>query len=94
MHNMRIRMQKLQDENMRQRNAQEREKRIEQRRANEFYNSERRIRAQNPEGGLRFNNIPQMLNEEASTSRMSDFSFQRQGGESTTSSIFRFGKAN
>ena len=94
MHNMRIKMQKLQDENMRQRNAQEREKRLGQRRANEFYNSERRIRAQNPEGGLRFNNIPQMLNEEAGTSRMSDFSFQRQGGEATTSSIFRFGKAN
>ncbi len=94
MHNMRIRMQRLQDENMRQRNAQEREKRLGQRRANKFYNSERRIRAQNPEGGLRFNNIPQMLNEEASTSTMNNFSFQRQGGEATTSSIFRFGKAN
>jgi hypothetical protein len=94
MHNMRIRMQKLQDENMRQRNAQEREKRLGQRRANEFYNSERRIRAQNPEGGLRFNNIPQMLSDDASTSRMNNFSFQKQGGEATTSSIFRFGKAN
>jgi hypothetical protein len=94
MHNMRIRMQKLQDENMRQRNAQDREKRLGQRRANEFYNSERRIRAQNPEGGLRFNNMPQMLNEDAGTSRMNNFSFQKQGGEATTSSIFKFGKAN
>jgi hypothetical protein len=94
LHNMRIRMQKLQDENMRQRNAQEREKRLGQRRANEFYNSERRIRAQNPEEVFRFNNIPQRLNEEASTSTMNSFSFQRQGGEATTSSIFRFGKAN
>jgi hypothetical protein len=94
MHIMKIRMQKLQDENMRQRNAQDREKRLGQRRANEFYNSERRIRAQNPEGGLRFNNIPQMLNEDAGTSRMNNFSFQKQGGETTTSSIFRFGKAN
>ncbi len=93
MHNMRIRMQKLQDENMRQRNAQEREKRLGQRRANEFYNSEHRIRAQNPEEMLRFNNIPQ-LNEEASTSTRNNFSFQRKGGEATTSSIFRFGKAN
>jgi hypothetical protein len=94
MHNMRIRMQKLQDENMRQRNAQEREKRLGQRKTNEFYNSERRIRAQNPEGRFRFNNIPQMLNEEASTSRMNNFSFQRQENEATTSSIFRFGKTN
>jgi hypothetical protein len=93
MQNMTIRMQKLQDENMRHRNAQEREKRLGQRRANEFYNSESRIRAQNTEGGLRFNNIPQMLSE-ASTSRMNNFSFQRQGEEATTSSIFRFGKAN
>jgi hypothetical protein len=94
MHNMKIRMQKLQDENMRQRNAHEREKRLGQRRTNEFYNSERRIRAQNPEGRLRFNNMPQMLNEEASTSRMNGFSFQRQENEATTSSIFRFGKQN
>jgi hypothetical protein len=94
MHNMKIRMQKLQDENMRQRNAQDREKRLGQRRANEFYNSERRIRAQNPEGRLRFNNMPQMLNKDAGTSRMTNFSFQKQGGEATTSSIFRFGKAN
>jgi hypothetical protein len=94
MHNMKIRMQKLQDENMRQRNAHEREKRLGQRRTNEFYNSERRIRAQNPEGRLRFNNMPQMLNEEASTSRMNGFSFQRQESEATTSSIFRFGKQN
>jgi hypothetical protein len=35
-----------------------------------------------------------MLNEEASTSRMNGFSFQRQENEATTSSIFRFGKAN
>jgi hypothetical protein len=35
-----------------------------------------------------------MINEEASTSRMSGFSFQRQESEATTSSIFRFGKAN
>ena len=91
---MKIRMQKLQDENMRQRNAHEREKRLGQRRTNEFYNSERRIRAQNPEGRLRFNNMPQMLNEEASTSRMNVFSFQRQESEATTSSIFRFGKQN
>ncbi len=81
MHNMRIRMQKLQDENMRQRNAQEREKRLGQRRANEFYNSERRIRAQNPEGGLRFNNIPQMLNEEANTSTMNNFTASRDKEE-------------
>jgi hypothetical protein len=94
MHNMKIRMQKLQDENMRQRNAHEREKRLGQRKTNEFYNSERRIRAQNPEGRLRFNNMPQMLNEEASTSRMNGFSFQRQENEATTSSIFRFGKTN
>ncbi len=39
MHNMKIRMQKLQDENMRQRNAHEREKRLGQRRTNEFYNT-------------------------------------------------------
>jgi hypothetical protein len=94
MHNMKIRMQKLQDENMRQRNAHEREKRLGQRKTNEFYNSERRIRAQHPEGRFRFNNIPQMLNEEASTSRMNSFSFQKQENEATTSSIFRFGKAN
>jgi hypothetical protein len=94
MHNMRMRMQKLQDENMRQRNAQDREKRLGQRRANEFYNSERRIRAQNPEGGLRFNNMPQMLNEDAGTLRMNNFSFQKQGGEAQTSSIFKFGKTN
>ncbi len=94
MHNMKIRMQKLQDENMRKRNAHEREKRLGQRKTNEFYNSERRIRAQNPEGRFRFNSLPQMLNEEASTSRMNNFSFQRQENEATTSSIFRFGKAN
>jgi hypothetical protein len=94
LHNMRIRMQKLQDENMRQRNAQEREKRLGQRRANEFYNSERRIEAQNPEEVFRFNNLPQRLNEEASTSTMNNFSLQRQRGEATTSSIFRFGKAD
>jgi hypothetical protein len=87
-------MQKLQDENMRQRNAHEREKRLGQRRTNEFYNSERRIRVQNPEGRPRFNNMPQMINEEASTSRMSGFSFQRQESEATTSNIFRFGKTN
>jgi hypothetical protein len=94
LHNMRIRMQKLQDENMRQRNAHDREKRLGQRRANEFYNSEHRIRAQHPEEVYRFNSLPQRLNEEATTSTMSNFSFQRRGDEATTSSIFRFGKTN
>jgi hypothetical protein len=87
-------MQRLQDENMRQRNAHDREKRLGQRRANEFYNSEHRLRAQNPEEMYRFNSGPQGFGEEATTSTMNNFSFQRKSDEATTSSIFRFGKTN
>jgi hypothetical protein len=94
LHNMRIRMQRLQDENMRQRNAHDREKRLEQRRANELYNSGHRIRAQHAEEMYRFNSGPPEFREEAATSSMNNFSFQRKNDEATTSSIFRFGKAN
>ncbi len=64
-----------------------------QRRANEFYNSEHRIRAQHPEEVFRFNSGPPGFGEEATTSRMNNFSFQKSD-EATTSSIFRFGKTN
>jgi uncharacterized protein YigA (DUF484 family) len=94
MHNMRMRMQRLQDENMRQRNAHDRERRMGQRRANEFYNSEHRIRTQHPEEVFRFNSGPPGFGEEATTSSMNNFSFQRKSDEATTSSIFRFGKTN
>jgi hypothetical protein len=91
LHNMRVRMQRLQDENMRQRNAQDRERRLGQRRANQFYNSEHRIRTQHPAEMYEFN---RRMEEEATTSNVNNFSFQRENNEATTSRIFRFGKTN
>jgi hypothetical protein len=94
---MKQKMEQMKDENARIRNIHERERKNEQRRTNEFYNSRHRMRTPAP---MVSSPIPMQRfrqatfawqTDGANTSGRNNFFYNGENSEATTSNFFRFG---